>query len=60
MGRTCSTHWVYEIYIQNVVGKPQRMRPLEGPRCRWVIREIKFGVWIGFIWLRMVTGGGLL
>jgi hypothetical protein len=45
-----------------LVGK----RPLGRPRRRWEdrvgkdLREIGFGVWIGFDWLRTGTGGGLL
>jgi hypothetical protein len=43
-----------------LVGKPLK------PRCRWEdnikidLRKIGFGVWIGFIWLRMGTGGELV
>jgi hypothetical protein len=46
--------------------KPERKRPLGRPRCRWEdtikidIEEIQFGVWTGFVWLRIGTGGGLL
>jgi hypothetical protein len=48
------------------VGKPEGKRPLGRPRRRWEdvvrmdLREIYLGVWIGFDWLRTVTGGGLL
>jgi hypothetical protein len=41
-------------------------RPLGRPRRRWEdgirmdFREIGLGVWIGFDWLRIGTGGGLL
>jgi hypothetical protein len=40
--------------------------PLERPRRRWEdgvkidVREISFGVWSGFTWLRIGTVGGLL
>jgi hypothetical protein len=50
------------------VGKPEGKRPLGRPRRRWVdnikmdLREIGWGgvEWIGFIWLRIGTSGGLL
>ena len=47
-----------------LVGKPERQRPLGRPRHRWEgtikmdIQEVR--TWIGFIWLRIGTGGGLL
>jgi hypothetical protein len=48
-----------------LVGKPEDKRPLGRPRCRW--EDIKMGlrkqglmVWIGFVWLRIGTGGELL
>jgi hypothetical protein len=49
-----------------LVGKPEGKRPLGRPRRMWKdeirmdLREIDFGVWIGFDWLRTETGGGLL
>jgi hypothetical protein len=48
------------------VGKPEGKRPLERPRRRWEdgikmdLREIAWGVWIGFTWLRIGIVGGLL
>ena len=27
---------------------------------RWIFRKWGVGVWVGFIWLRMKTGGGHL
>jgi hypothetical protein len=39
-------------------GKPEGKIPLERPRDRWK-NNIKW-VQIGFIWLRIETGGGLL
>jgi hypothetical protein len=48
-----------------LVGKPDGKRPLGRPRCRWEdgirmdLREIGV-VWIGFEWLSIGTGGGLL
>jgi hypothetical protein len=47
-----------------LVGKPEGKRPLGRPRHRWV-NNIKMNprermVWIGWIWLRIWTSGGLL
>jgi hypothetical protein len=49
-----------------LVGRHEGRRPLGRPRRRWEdnikmdLREIGLGMWIGFIWLRIGTGGGLL
>jgi hypothetical protein len=49
-----------------LVGKPEGKRPLGRPRRRWWtilkwILEIYDGMeWIGWIWLRIGTSGGLL
>jgi hypothetical protein len=49
-----------------LVGKPEGKRPPERPRRRWDVgikmdlREIGWGVWSGFTWLRIGTVGGLL
>jgi hypothetical protein len=49
-----------------LVGKPEGKRPLGRPRRRLEdgirvdLREIGWGVWIGFDLLRIGTGGGLL
>jgi hypothetical protein len=49
-----------------LVGKPEGKRPLGRPRRRWEdglkldLREIGWGVWSGFTWLRIGTVGGLL
>jgi hypothetical protein len=49
-----------------LMGKPEGKIPLERPRRRWEdgikmdLREIGWGVWSGFSWLRMGTIGGLL
>jgi hypothetical protein len=49
-----------------LVGKPEGKRPLRRPSHRWEdgirrdLREIGLGVWIGFDWLMIETGGGLL
>jgi hypothetical protein len=51
---------------QVFVEKPEGKRPLGRPRRRWEhwiridLREIGWGVWIGFDWLRTGTGGELL
>jgi hypothetical protein len=49
-----------------LVGKPKGRRPLERPRRRWEdgikldLRDIVWGVWSGFTWLRIGTVGGML
>jgi hypothetical protein len=49
-----------------LVGKPEGKRPLVRPRRRWEdgikmdLREIVWGVWNGFTWLKIGTVGGLL
>jgi hypothetical protein len=49
-----------------LVGKPEGKRPLERPRRRWEVgikmdlREIGWGVWSGFTWLRIEAIGVLL
>jgi hypothetical protein len=49
-----------------LVGKSEGKRPHGRPRRRWEdgirtdLGEIGFGVWIGFNWLRIGTGGRLL
>jgi hypothetical protein len=51
--------------LSDIDWKPKRERPLGRPRHRWAhnmkldLREIGLGVWIGFIWLRVRTGGEL-
>jgi hypothetical protein len=48
-----------------LVGKPEGKRPFERPRHRHEdgikmdLREIGWGVWSGFTWLRIGTVGGL-
>jgi hypothetical protein len=41
--RTCGTHPRDEIYLQNLVRKPEGKRPVGRPRCRWE-DNIKMGV----------------
>jgi hypothetical protein len=49
-----------------LVAKPEGRRPLGRPRRRWEdgirmdLEEIGWGVWSGFNWLRIGTGGELL
>jgi hypothetical protein len=49
-----------------LVGKPEGKRPVGKPRHSWEdgikmdLREIGWGVWRGFTWLRIGTVGGLL
>jgi hypothetical protein len=49
-----------------LVGKPEGKRPLERARRRWEdrlkmdLREMGWGVWSGFTWLRLGIVGGLL
>jgi hypothetical protein len=52
--------------VRSLVGKPEEKRPLGRPRCRcdngirMDLREIGWGVWIGFDWFRIGTGDELL
>ena len=47
-----------------LIGKPEGDRPLGRPRRRWKdnikkdLQEVGCGVWTGWIWLRIGTGGG--
>jgi hypothetical protein len=47
-----------------LVVKPQGMRSLGRPRwednIRMDLREVRWKVWTGFVWLRTGTTGGLL
>jgi hypothetical protein len=50
-----------------LVGKPEGKSVLGRPRRRWkemesewILGRLAWGVWIGFDWLRIGTGGGLL
>jgi hypothetical protein len=68
MCSTCSTNGEKRNLYSILEGKPEGKRPLGRPRRRWVnnvkmyIREIgRDGmIWIGLIWLRIGTSGGLL
>jgi hypothetical protein len=49
----------YRILVRKLEGR----RPLGRPRCRWVDNikmDLRETGWIGFIWLRIGTPGGLL
>jgi hypothetical protein len=54
--------WKEEKCIYGILrGKPEGKRPLRRPRRRWVNNIKIYGmVWIGLIWLRIWTSGGLL
>jgi hypothetical protein len=47
-----------------LVGKTEGKRPLKRPRRRWEdnikidLQEFGSGVWTGWSWLRIETGGG--
>jgi hypothetical protein len=49
---------------RDLVGKPERKRPLGRLRRRWEdnikmdLQEMGWVVWTGLIWLRIGTGGG--
>ena len=51
---------------RDLVGNPEGKRPLERHRRRWEdnikmdLQEVRIGVWSGWIWLRIGTGGGHL
>jgi hypothetical protein len=62
VARTGEERKVYKV----LAGKPEGKRPFGRPRRRWDdgtrldLREIAWGVWIRFDWIRTGTGGGLL
>jgi hypothetical protein len=66
MGRACITNGEKRNPYRLLVGKPERRRPLGGPRHRWVdnikmdVIDIGWVMWIGVVWLRMGTSGGTL
>jgi hypothetical protein len=50
-----------------LVEKPEKKTPLKIPRCRreekklkWITGKLVWRVWVGLIWLRIGTSGGLL
>jgi hypothetical protein len=63
MERACSTNGEKRNAYRILVGKPEGKRPLGRPRRRWV-ENIKMDlreriIWVGLIWLRIGTSGGL-
>jgi hypothetical protein len=67
IGGICSTHGREERNIQNFGREAWREKPLGRSGHRWVdikmdlrAMKIRFGVWIGFIWLKIWTSFGPL
>jgi hypothetical protein len=65
MLRACSTNGEKRNAYRILVGKPEGKRPLGRPRRRWmdnIKMDLRYDgmVWIGLIWLRIGTSGGLL
>jgi hypothetical protein len=66
VGGACGTHGRGEERVQGFGGKARRKKPLERPRRRCEdgikkdLREIDWGVWSEFTWLRIGIVGGLL
>jgi hypothetical protein len=66
MGRTHSTYGDSRGAYNVLEGIPEGRRPLGRLRRRWEnyieinIRDVKREAWIGSIWLRTGTSGGLL
>jgi hypothetical protein len=62
----CSTHGRGEKIVQAFGGKSEGKRPFVRPRRKWKddirmdLREMGWGMWSGFSWLRIGTGSGLL
>jgi len=54
------------VVYRDLVGKPERKRPLGRPRLRWEdnikmdLQVEVYGVWTGSMWLRIGTDGGHL
>jgi hypothetical protein len=66
MRKACSTHVdKLNAYII-ILGMPRGKKPLGRPRYRWEdntkmdLGEVGWWVRTGLIWLRIMTGGGLL
>jgi hypothetical protein len=60
VGGACGTHGRGEEIVQGFGGKARRIETAREDGIRMVLREIGLGVWIGFYWLRIGTGCGLL
>jgi len=64
MGVSCITLWEMRGMYRFLVRKPDGKRPLVRSRRRWEenikmdLQEVGWGTRIGFIWLRIGTGGG--
>jgi hypothetical protein len=61
MGGACSMHRAKERCIQGFGGKPEGKRPVGRCKRRWQEDNIKVDLQeMGWMWLRIGTGGGLL
>jgi hypothetical protein len=65
MGGACGMHGEVRGAYNILVGRPEGRRPLDlgvdgRTTLRWLLGKLGLGMWIGFIWLRTGTGGGLL
>jgi len=66
MGGACSVYGEDSVVYRVLVGKPKGKRLLGRPRCRCEdnikmdLQEVICGVWTGWSWLRIGTGGGHL
>jgi hypothetical protein len=66
MGMEYSTNGEKKKAYRILVGKPEGKRPVGRQRRRWVdsirmdLGEVGWMVWIGLMWLRIGTSGGLL
>ena len=67
MDGACSMYGVMRGVYRVLVVKPEGKRPLGRPRRRWDdnikidLQKVGWGrTWTGSIWLRIVTGDGLL
>jgi hypothetical protein len=65
--RACDTHDNDEKWLQNFIRKPRREKTMEGDvdadegvMLGWMLRRYGVIVWTEFIWLRIVSLGGLL
>jgi hypothetical protein len=64
VGWPCSAYGEKRVVYRAVVRKPEVKVPLARPRHRWQdnikmdLQECDVGVWSGWNWLRIGTGGG--
>jgi hypothetical protein len=56
------TLWVFENRVLRIISGPERDEVTVEWRMEseWILGRLAWGVWIGFDWLRIGTGGGLL